>query len=306
MPEHLNQIMNWLPDDSETLVVASGPFEFPRKLNEGRPFLESARSLSFGLVTQVHEGLLAKQLQGKKVLIAVEASRRFTPPKGLGMMPFEGCQILKFDDTAHDVLQTAIETCLEKAPKTVQLGDTKAAVFAEKWESDEWSLLVAQPQRGVLLCATNQKFLEQMLERMKRQNLDRAFPDSLPEWQHLNLDASVWGMRHYRKDFADTDPSSPLRAHAAANFPDPLAVGFVFWLDAKAEKAAKARYLTSAKDATKIVMQGWQHPSEDLTPTIKEIKPGVIEITVPISEDKGNGHMFLFVLLGYLGHAVYL
>jgi hypothetical protein len=80
----------------------------------------------------------------------------------------------------------------------------------------------------------------------------------------------------------------------------------VFWFDAKAEKAAKARYLSGAKDAAKIVTRGWHHPSENLTPTIDEIKPGVIEITVPISKEDDSRHSFLFVLLAYLGHAVYL
>ena len=42
----------------------------------------------------------------------------------------------------------------------------------------------------------------------------------------------MWGLRHYRKEFAETDPSSPLRAHAAANVPDADAVGVVFWYDA--------------------------------------------------------------------------
>lgn len=306
MSQHLHEILKWLPDDSETLVVANGPFELPADLNEVQPFLDSARSLSFGLLTQLQEGFITKQLKGKKVLIAVEASRRFTSPKGLGMMPFEGCQILKFDDADHDVVQAAIESCFEKAPQTVQVGDTEVAVFTEQWESDEWSLLVAQPQRGVLLCATNQKFLEQILERMKHANPDRAFPDSLPEWEHLNLNASVWGMRHYRKEFADTDPSSPFRTRAAANFPDSQAIGFVFWFDAKAEKAAKARYLSGTKDAIKIVQRGWNHSSDNLIPTINEIKPGVIEITSSIGQDNSSGHMFLFVLQAYLGHAVYL
>ena len=84
------------------------------------------------------------------------------------------------------------------------------------------------------------------------------------------------------------------------------AVGFVFWFDAKAGKAAKARYLSGAKDAATIVRQGWHRPSDYLTPTINEIKPGVIEISAPIGEDDEKWNTFLFVLLAYLGHAVYV
>jgi hypothetical protein len=69
---------------------------------------------------------------------------------------------------------------------------------------------------------------------------------------------------------------------------------------------AKARYLTGSKDAVPIVTHGWHSPSDNLTPTIAELEPGVIEITASIGQDEDSVHMFLFVLLGYLGHGVYL
>ena len=309
MPEHLAEILNWLPDNAETLVVARGPFELPcepaAESNDIPPFLDSARLLTVGLVTGLQDGLLAKPLQGRKVVIAVEASRRFTSPKGLGMMPFEGCQIVKFDAAARDAVHEAVVRCIEKAPKTVQLGDTKVGVFTQKWEDDEWTVFVAEPSPGVLICATNQKFLEQMFERMgRKKHEDRAFPNSLPEWEYADLKAPMWGMRHYRKEFSATDPSSPLRPKAAANVPDPHAIGFVFRLDAR---TARAYYLSGAKDAVKIACEGWNQPNEHLTPTLKEIKPGVVEIVESVAKEEKRGeHMFLFMLLAYLGHAVYL
>src|SRR5579863_642733 len=67
----------------------------------------------------------------------------------------------------------------------------------------------------------------------------------------------------------------------------------------------QARYLSGADHAAKIVTQGWNIPSENLTPAIKEIKPGVIEITTPVTgEEEGGERAFLFILLGCLGHAV--
>ena len=89
--------------------------------------------------------------------------------------------------------------------------------------------------------------------------------------------------RHYRKEFAETDPSSPLRAHAAANA-DADAVGVVFWYDAAAARKAKVRHLTAAKDAVGIARQGWHHPNDKLTPTIEEVQPGVVEITATIGD----------------------
>ena len=155
-------------------------------------------------------------------------------------------------------------------------------------------------------CATNRRFLEEVLARMKREDAVRAFPDELPEWRHVDFKASVWSLRHYRKEFAETDPSSPLRAHAAANVPDADAVGVVFWYDAAAARKAKVRYLTAAKDAVGIARQGWHHPNDKLTPTIEEVQPGVVEITATIGDGDDSEPVFLLVLMGYLGHATYL
>jgi hypothetical protein len=306
IPERLSQILDWLPTDTETLVVANGPFEIPLEVTYAAPFRVSAQSLACGLLYLVQNGLLQEKLRGQKVLTAVEASRRFTSPNGLGMMPYEGCQMLKFDESAHDAVKTAFESCFARAIRTIQLGGTKVAFFKEQHEEDEWSYFVAQPEPGLLLCATNERFLEEVLTRITaEEHSDRAFPDDLPEWEHVNVAASVWGIRHYRKEFAATDPSSPIGGLSAGNVPDPKAIGFVFWLDEKNEWIAEARYLSSNEYASTIAKRGWHLPSYNLTPVVKESKPGVIQITAAIPNST-SGDMFLFVLLGYLGHGVWL
>ena len=63
------------------------------------------RACAYAPTIQLHNGLLQDHLQGHKVLLAVEASRRFTSPHGLGMMPFEGCAVLVFDRSADGALQ---------------------------------------------------------------------------------------------------------------------------------------------------------------------------------------------------------
>lgn len=302
--QHLEPILQWLPVDSETLIVANGPFEFPSPNRDRPQFWESIRNLPCFLLGEIRRGDLAKQLQGKELLIAVEASRRFKSPAGLGMMPFEGCQILKFEDNAHDVVQAVIDAAFESSSRTVSIGGIKAAVITEKWESDQWTFWIAQPQRGVIVCATQQKFLEQLFERMQRQNVDRAFPDDLPEWKEIDVNSSVWGMRHYDKESAAHDPSSPLRPKSPANRPDAHAIGFVFSYDAKTPQRITARYLTGAPDAVQIVQRGWHNPNEGLTPMIHEAQPGVVEITGVVDE-KGSP-MFLFVLLCFLGHGIYV
>jgi hypothetical protein len=179
------------------------------------------------------------------------------------------------------------------------------ATFVEKWEDDEVSLFIAKPQRSVLVCATNRGFLEQVLARMKQKQQDRALPDNLPEWRHVEATANVWAMRHSRKVTAENDPSSPFSAKNRLRA-DPKAIGFAFWFGATVgtENVAKCRYLTGANNAAKLVTRNWLWAECGTTPTANEIEPGVIEITCPINNNHDEGIRFLYVLLWYLGHEV--
>ena len=306
------QILTWLPEDTETVIVSQHPNEIRKwvskkdidPLTERFRFAETVHELPKGPLLSLKDGLLHKELQGLKVRCAVEGSRRFTSPNGLGMMPYQGCHVLQFDPAADGTLKKAFALCLEKADKKITIGDETVAVISEKSENDVWTYFVCRPQPGVLLCAIAQAYLEETLKRMSSPPAKRALPADLPEWKQVDTKAVAWAVRHYRKDTAASDPSSPLRGKAAANESDPNAVGFVFWYDAKAD-TAQARYLSTSKNAVAIVAKGWRHPGEKLDPTIKRGAEGVVQISSPVGEDR-TGSMFLFVLIAYLGHAVYL
>jgi hypothetical protein len=297
------ELLRWLPEDTETIMVAQGAIAIPKKEADRFQFAEALSLLPAGPTFSFAKELLHKELQGQKVLMAMEGSRRFTSPKNLGMMPYEGCHILQFE--SDDVVRQAFKVCQDKAEKKIELAGVQVAVFSEKMEEDVWSIFICRPRAGVLMCATDKAYLETTLKRMNGKAEKRALPAELPEWKHVDRKAKIWGVRHYRKEFAKTDPSSPLRPRAAANVPDPTAVGFVFWYSPGAENMIRARYLSQAKDAVEIAAKGWNHPSEKLEPTIKRADAGVVEISESLAEDR-TAHMFLFVLLGYLGHGIYL
>ena len=299
------QLSDWLPEDTETVIVAQGPFEIPKPTAEQRKFDEAIRFLPFGPILDLQDGMLYRELVGQKVLCAIEGSRRFTAPRNLGSMPYQGVHILQFDLAADGALRKAFRLCQEKAEKNIELAGERVAVFTEKLESDMWSFFVSQTQPGVLICATNQAFLEETLNRIGRKPDRRALPADLPEWKHVDINARVWAIRHYRKESAENDPSSPHRPKAAANVPDPDAIGLVFWYRPEIDQRARARYLSGAKNALELATEGWRHPREGLTPDIKQVAPGVVEIAVSVS-DASVAPMFLLVLLASLGHGVYM
>ena len=298
------RFLEWLPEDTETLFVAEGPFAVPqRKQRIG--FEESARLLPTGPLLVPPDGLLSNQLIGQKILCAVEGSRHFRPPQGLGMMPYQGAHIVQFEASASNAVNQAFQFWLKRAQRSIELAGKQIAVFTELQERDTWSYFIAHPKPGVLIFGTDQAYLEETLERSGRKPARRALPSDLPEWQNVDSKADVWAIRHYRRESAGQDPSSPLGGAAPANVPDPAAIGLTFWYNAHSDNATRVRYLSTATNACEIVSDGWNNPSEGLTPEIKQVGLGSVEILTSVSQER-TGRSFLFVLLAYLGHAIYL
>ena len=131
--EQVNEILHWLPLDTETVVVANGPFKFANP-PEDPPFCfnEAVRSLAFSCL--LNERIAPKELIGQRIVIAMEGSRRFRSPRGLGMMPFEGCQVVIFDEDATPALTIAMQSLSRRAARTVELSGKEVAVFEHKSE----------------------------------------------------------------------------------------------------------------------------------------------------------------------------
>jgi hypothetical protein len=101
----LKTVLSWLPPDTETLQVANGPFWMSNFEVGGQDdkdheitvdeLEKQFEGLTLGLFNSA-KGLLGKHLDGKKVLLALEGSRHFRPPAGLGELPFEGSGVAIF------------------------------------------------------------------------------------------------------------------------------------------------------------------------------------------------------------------
>src|SRR4051794_15490716 len=79
----------WLPGNTETLIVAPGPFVIPAA-KPGQP--EISKALRFLPILPLHgldNGFVRERITGLKVECAVEGSRRFTRPTEFGMMQYQ-------------------------------------------------------------------------------------------------------------------------------------------------------------------------------------------------------------------------
>ncbi|WP_148087993.1 hypothetical protein [Gemmata obscuriglobus] len=296
-PARWEVFLEWLPEDTETLIVAPTGFKIPSQK------VESDKQVSFADLVQhmpslplftLKDGLLGELLAEQTVLCVVEGSRRFTKPEEFGLMPYEGCHIFQFDSEADATLKKSVQECQNKANKTIELAGFKVAVFTE---DATWSYFVCRPLPNVLICATNQKYLEETLRRIDKKPATRALPNHLPEWKHVNSKARVWAIRHYQADFAKEDPTSPI----APGGSDAKAVGFTFWLDADSGSTAHIRYLSSAEGALKATKAEWTMPEAKLK--ARQGAAGVIELTVSATGGD-SATMLWLVLMMRLGHCI--
>ncbi len=101
----VNQVLNWLPVDTETVLGANGPFAWvPSTASNHLPNLELLTTTELETQTRAvpltllnfKNGGLGDFVKGKTLALVIEGSRRFRPPTALGIMRYEGCLIMVF------------------------------------------------------------------------------------------------------------------------------------------------------------------------------------------------------------------
>ncbi len=304
------EILDWLPEDSQTLFVMRGPiFQGPPAAAPIKTELDSFRyQLQFfmgvpQLDAKAADENVAKELADNPVMLAVEGSRKFRSPTGFGMMPYEGAHILVYRKNVG-----ANMTALQKKPlRTEEIEGQRVSVIQEKMEEDLWTTYVAQIKPNVIILATNRDYLKEVMKRSaaKTKPKTRAFPVNLPEWKYVETAAPFWGLRHYDRKDGPNDPSSPLAGKTLeANVLDDQAVGFVIALK---DDVADVKYLSTNKDALEIAGTAWAFPDEKATqPTVRAGAPGVAEISFPLEKNSQFYNAIFLIILQNLGHSVSL
>ena len=314
----VQEVLSWLPADTETVTVANGSFLLPNVYTEkeetqnrelsDQDLAQNFESLPAALLG-LNNGLLVKHLKGKRVSLAIEGARHFRAPAALGGMPFEGCAITIFAGDLGDTGDSFIKGTQKVALRVEEIEGQKVAAFQEKLEQDLWTSFVAFPSRNVVLVATNRNYIREVLARLHGKTGARALPDSLPEWRHVNTRAPFWGLRHFDRSQGSADPSSPFGGPNPA-IPDEKAIGLTFNFDPGKGRSATITYLSGDKDIvakmrSSFLAMGTEPQAEDLHVKFRKVEPGVVEGSYNL-EHSGPVQYFFFVLEAMLGHAVYL
>ncbi|MBI3662355.1 MAG: hypothetical protein HY234_04810 [Acidobacteria bacterium] len=301
-------VLWWLPPDTETLFVAQGPFRLTRATpatSLERLFEKSLQVMAMASLGGKEDDPMGKELLGAPVDLVVEGARNFRAPKNLGGMPFDGCQIVVFGrefGSRGDALMKSLE---ERAEKKLEIDGFRVLLNNEQLEDDLWEFYVVRPKPNVFIVSTQEGYLKETLNRINQKALARALPEDLPEWKYVDRKTRVWAVRHFDKRREESDPSSPFGGRKSANVRDEEAIGLAFSYSAVPGRIATVYYLSNNKNAVSIAKEFWSHPSDNLTPRVRQFTPGVVEVSVKLA-DEDVLSMLIFVLMGAFGHGVYL
>ena len=312
-PQLVERMLSWLPADTETVSAVTGPLLLPKMEKDSNGGLTMAKSedevrdsfLRFPLLLLIG---LSNHLDNQPIVAAIEGSRDFRPPTGLGEMRFQGGVIAVFSGDITDRAKRYLKDSAPTIVRTEQIEGHAVAVFENKSEEDLWTTYIAFPKPNIAVAATNEDYLREVLARIDGKIGERALPDTLPEWKHVDTHAKFWAVRHYRKAGAETDPSSPFN-RGWGKTSDPQAIGLTFTFDPNKSKTATITFLSGDENSLQRLRgQYFTERSPAVTQMhiqYREVEPGALGGSYDL-EQMESAQEFVFVLEGLLGHAIYL
>jgi hypothetical protein len=225
IPDDVANVLPWLPADTETLIVARdialrSPFR-ARQSEKAEPTDEERRRLGqFAMVWLTKAIALGRLplLGGGDMLrtgrfidvfgdaalpLAVYGGRDYEVVSNFGTYRWHGCSVLVFPEEKAESVERFMQVVRDDAPGRRKMQGHEVFVFSadkgemesrhklEKWQGT----YLVRVQPNVLLCATSDIYLSEVLDRIALRPADRLLPADLPEWKYVDPSSSVWGLR---------------------------------------------------------------------------------------------------------------
>ena len=307
--ELIGQMLSWFPADTETVTAVTGPLPMP--MLEGS---NGALSLVQSDVQRSFLGypflLLAhgNHFKDAPILAAMEGSRDFLAPSGLGVMRYQGGAIALFAEDITARANAFLKDSASGIVRTEQVEGHSVAMFEGKAEEDSWTNYVAFPKPNIAVVATSEDYLREVLARINGKQGERALPDTLPEWKHFNRHAQFWAVRHYQHAGAQTDPTSPF-VQGAGERSDLMAIGLTFSFDPNRSKTATITYLSRDENSfqrfEKLYFSERSPATTAMHIQYRQMQPEALEGSYDLEEIESAQYL-VFILEGLLGRAIYL
>lgn len=303
-PPPAEEVLGWLPPDTETVIHAGGPCQLTELEGINEHSAEAtcqALALLPLWVTSLRAPSCITHLQGRELSLCIEGCRNFFEP-GPTCLAYEGATILVFRERlgqAGDAfMKAAEETALEM--KDIE-GRRVAAVPAEHL-TRAGVVFVCLPARHVLIAATDETYLGEVLKRMPRLRRPPKLPEHLVEGWNRAGRASFWAVRRYVPSRAAQDPTTPLypKGYDGMAVCDPQATGLVVALDF-GPREVRVTHLSAHERAVEIATRRWKRWGNHGQATIREAGPGAVEAIFPITTGRAWGSLLeeVFEALGH-------
>lgn len=209
LPADVERFLKWLPEDTETLVVARsfpmndsdlfrmsrwselGPYAMTESCQASQPFLSS--------------------IVGRRVGLAVRGARGFDVVTSFGGLRGEGCSIFTWERPLKDGGRELIAAMRRRADAVRSIEGRDVFVFPSMISEEPW--IRQKPWEGAffvlldsttLLHATSDRYLAELLRRVDHPARARALPVDLAEWRHIDYAAPSWILRHYPREDSTT------------------------------------------------------------------------------------------------------
>jgi hypothetical protein len=189
----VDSILNWMPPDTETLLVQQEPFA-----------LSGDKAATIGYVANLlgaaEKDELSKRLGNRTITLAVVGARKFGeggPSDGrprLGMIPYEGCAVYRFSEEVPEPL-------LLRAPEDHQNGLSVWQSKGSEGDPPDWeTFYVSRVDAHAIAVCNNESFFNEILSRRANPQPNRALPAGLREWQLVDRASPAWAISHYHSN----------------------------------------------------------------------------------------------------------
>jgi hypothetical protein len=300
-PQTVQRVFPWFPEDTET-VVAAQSFTMPAPWGEdevegnsfptGLTLLEFVRAWSAleGLV-ELERGKYLTSLAGKNVIVALRGGRNFEPISAFGHWRSEGCAIIVFEKELGEDATRWVAMLREGSKEVRRIAGRDVFVFPGTRSMDParfpkpWLgvyLVLLEP--NAILCATSDKYLEELLARVHTPSPKRALPDHLPEWKHVNPDAPTWMLRHVPERKED-GPFGVART----------LVGVTFTITDENFQAVLVPKADTAKEIEQGARGRWIHEKLGVHPDVASRADGTLMLS-STTKDLSDSENFVFIL----------
>jgi hypothetical protein len=311
----VERMLSWLPADTETLLGATGPLQMPQMSRDanGDPSLDTSspdavRDTFRQYFLLLLVARLEKEFKDAPIAAAIEGSRTFRPPNGLGMATYQGGLIAVFKDDITARAAAFIKDSASTAVRSEQIEGLPVGVFQDKSEGNVLTTYVAFPRPDVAVVATDESYLREVLARIGGKQGERALPDTLTEWKQLDTNAAFWALRHYSKTEVGQCALLPPNCRAGHST-DEKPIGLTFSFSPGGSNLATIDYLSGDEDYLRCIQKELFRQSErgvaEMQMEYSEAQSGVLEGSYNLGEIE-SAQYFVFVLVALIGHPIFV